>query len=61
MITDSGGNGVGSGRGLKVTGETLGSHPNLQTKAGTDLMAFHSLIQQIPTEHLPGGQAPGEL
>ena len=40
MISDLGGNGVGSGRGLKVTGETLGSHPNLQTKAGTDLLVY---------------------
>ena len=52
---------MGSGRGLKVTGETLRSHPNPQTKARTDLMAFHSLIQQISTEHWPGGQAPGDL
>ena len=61
MIIDSGRKGVGSGRGLEVTGETLGSDPNPQAKAGIYLMEFYSFIQQRATEHLLSGQAPSEL
>lgn len=62
MIIDSGRKrGGGSGRGLEVTGETLGSDPNPEAKAGIYLMEFHSFIQQIATEHLLSGQAPSEL
>lgn len=49
LITDSGRKAVGSGRGLEVTGETLGSDPKPQIKAGIDLMEFHPFIQQITT------------
>lgn len=61
MMIHSGRKRVGSGRELEVTGETLGSDPNPEAKAGIYLMEFHSFIQQIATEHLLSGQAPSEL